>query len=65
LTPLPEDTTVVFSFLAGPYMKRMKRHLAREATRLGHEIRFVSYGFALPGLTAEKHEPFLIYRFKP
>ena len=48
-TKLPADTKVVFVFLAGPFMKRLSRHMQREANRLGHPIDLISYGFDLPG----------------
>ena len=48
-TKLPADTKVVFVFLAGPFMKRLSRHMKREANRLGHPINHNSYGFDLPG----------------
>jgi hypothetical protein len=48
-TKLPKDTQVVFVFLAGPFMKRLSRHMQREANRLGRPITLISYGFELPG----------------
>jgi hypothetical protein len=48
-TKLPSDTKVVFVFLAGPFMKRLARHMQREANRLGHPLDLISYGFELPG----------------
>ena len=50
-TKLPDDTKVVFVFLAGPFMKRLARYMQREANRLGRSIELISYGFELPGHT--------------
>jgi SAM-dependent methyltransferase len=47
-TKLPDDTKVVFVFLAGPFMKRLSRHMQREANRLGRPVSLISYGFDLP-----------------
>lgn len=52
-TKLPNDTSVVFVFLAGPFMKRLASYLQREASRLGRPIVLVSYGFNLPGYKAD------------
>ena len=46
---LPEDTSAVFVFLAGPFMKRLAGHLEKEAARLDKPITLISYGFDLPG----------------
>lgn len=48
-TKLPDDTKVVFVFLAGPFMKRLSRHMQTEVNRLGHPVGLISYGFDLPG----------------
>jgi hypothetical protein len=48
LKHLPSDTTTVFVFLAGPYMKKLDLYLAREADILGHDLVLISYGFELP-----------------
>ncbi len=50
LMHLPDDTTTVFVFLAGPYMKKLDVYLEREVIRLGHELTLISYGFSLPGV---------------
>lgn len=63
---LPEGTSVVFVFLAGPFMHKLEAHLQREATRLGTELVLISYGFQLPNLEPEKVDgPLLRYRLLP
>lgn len=47
-TPLPDDTDVVFVFLARPFMAKLERHLQAEAARLSRTIVLISFGFALP-----------------
>ena len=46
---LPDDTTVVFVFLASSYMQKLRGYLEKESRRLGRPIRLISYGFELPG----------------
>lgn len=63
---LPADTEVVFVFLAGPFMYKLEAHLQKEATRLGHDLVLVSYGFRLPHLDPEATDgPLIRYRLKP
>jgi hypothetical protein len=46
---LPDDTAVVFVFLAKPFMKKLDAKLTDEAQRLGRSITLVSYGMEIPG----------------
>lgn len=46
---LPNDTTVIFVFLADTYMQKLRGYLEKEARRLGRPLRLISYGFELPG----------------
>ncbi|HEX4662290.1 MAG TPA: methyltransferase domain-containing protein [Candidatus Saccharimonadales bacterium] len=63
---LPDDTSVVFVFLAGPFMHKLEAHLQREATRLSHDVVLLSYGFQLPNLQPEHVDgPLLRYRLQP
>ena len=63
---LPSDTTVVFVFLAGTYMQKLRTYLRAEATRLERPLTLVSYGFELPGYTpTRKDGALLVYRIKP
>ena len=61
---LPDGTAVVFVFLAGPFMMRLDDRLAREATRLGHDITLISYGMKMPGKTPIATKgAYLVYRY--
>lgn len=63
---LPDDTTVVFTFLAGKYMVKMDAYLQREANRLGRSLTFISYAFELPDRTPIKKDgALIIYRISP
>lgn len=63
---LPDDTTVVFVFLADTYMQKLRFYLQAEATRLDRTLTLVSYGFELPGYTpTQKDGALLVYRIKP
>lgn len=62
---LPDETAVVFVFLAGPFMAKLDRKLTKEAERLGHDVLLVSYGVKIPAKTIEAQEGALIaYRYK-
>jgi SAM-dependent methyltransferase len=64
-TPLPDSTTVVFVFLATPYMAKLDRKLKREVARLGHDILLISYGVSMPFLDSDMSSgPFLGYSYK-
>ncbi len=63
---LPDDTTVVFVFLAEPYMEKLRLYLEAEALRLDRMLTLVSYGFELPGYRPIKTDgALLVYRIKP
>ena len=63
---LPENTAVVFVFLAGPFMNKLDRKLQVEASRLGREITLVSYGMKIADKTPLRtHGGYVVYRFKP
>lgn len=53
LTPLPDDTDVVFVFLAKPFMRKLESHLERESARLGRPLTLISFGFELPSHSAD------------
>lgn len=64
MSKLPEETAVVFVFLAGPFMAKLDHKLSREASRLGHDILLVSYGVKIPGKKVEvQRGGFLAYRY--
>lgn len=66
LTPLPNTTQVVFTFLAKPFMEKLSRHLKHEVARLNRPIVLVSYGFELPGYAIKKQDKALIcYQIEP
>lgn len=61
---LPDNTAVVFVFLADPFMKKLDRKLTREAERLGHDIILVSYGMKITGKTPQREQGGLLsYRY--
>jgi len=65
-TPLPDDTTVVFVFLADKYMQKLRLYLETESRRLHRPLLLVSYGFELPGYTPLQTErAMLVYKIKP
>lgn len=63
---LPDDTAVVFTFLAGRYMARLDGFIQAEADRLGRPLQLVSYGFELPGRQPSRQTgALLVYRYQP
>lgn len=62
----PPDTKAVFVFLAGPYMKKLKRKLDAEMSRRSEPLYVVSNGFAIPGVLPQKLSRGLyVYELKP
>ena len=56
--------TLVFVFLAGPFMAKLDRKLTKEAERLGHDILLVSYGMKVSGKDIEAQAGGLLaYRY--
>lgn len=53
-TPLPDDTTVVYTFGEDRDIEKMYQKVQNEATRLGYTIRFISYAFEVPNVTINK-----------
>lgn len=65
LSKLPNETTVVFVFLATPFMKKLDRKLTSEAKRLGQDITLISYGMKLADKKAvSERNGFITYRYK-
>ena len=63
---LPEDTTVVFVFLAETYMQKLRGYLEKEARRMKRPIRLISYGFELPGYEPIRtHKALHVYEILP
>lgn len=54
VTPLPDDTTVVYGFLVTRDVKKMIRRMNKEVIRLNRPIHYISYGSKLTGLTPDK-----------
>lgn len=48
----PDDTTVVYTFGDSRDIRKMAALIQQEANRLGRELYFISYGFAVPGREA-------------
>jgi len=66
LTQLPDDTTVVYAFLVTRDLKKMIAKMESEATRMKRDLRFISYGNLLPGLTPDKSlDAYNLYTFRP
>ncbi len=65
LTSLPAETSVVFVFLATPYMKKLDNLLLRHVNKYQTKIILVSYGMEIPGKKPNKIDgSFLVYRYK-
>lgn len=63
---LPDATTVVYTFGESRDIKKMAAKVEREATRLQKPLAFISYGFAVPGLTpAKKTGAHFLYHIAP
>lgn len=63
---LPAETTVIFVFLADPFMEKLRVYLEGEALRLDRILTLVSYGFPLPGYHAVRTDgALLVYEIKP
>jgi hypothetical protein len=54
LTPLPDDTTVVYGFLVTRDVKKMVRKMKAEAIRLNRPLRYISYGSSLTSMTPDR-----------
>ena len=51
---IPANTTVVYTFGDARDIKKMYDKVASEATRINHALKFISYGFEVPGISPEK-----------
>ena len=64
--PLPDDTTVVYTFGDARDIAKMYARVQAEASRLGRELAFISYAFTIMGVkpakTAGAHH---LYEVKP
>jgi hypothetical protein len=63
---LPSETTVVYAFLNGRYMKKLQTKLQTHVNRTQKPLHFISYGFAMPGQKiVTTHGPMHLYIFQP
>jgi hypothetical protein len=51
---MPANTTVVYTFGDARDIQKMYDKVAHEATRIDHSLKFISYGFEVPGISPEK-----------
>ena len=66
LTPLPNDTTVVYAFTVTRDIKKMAAKLQTESTRLKRPLYLISYGSNIPTLEPVKAvKAHYLYRFEP
>lgn len=66
LTPLPDDTTIIYAFAVTRDIKKMTKKMQREADRLQRPLRFMSYGNALTGREADMSlSAYYLYTFYP
>lgn len=66
LTPLPDDTTVVYLFGVARDKKKTIKKLQSETNRLDHELQLICYGDMLGTQTAVKAVGgYLLYAFTP
>lgn len=64
--PLPNDTTVVYTFGDDRDIRRMYERVVEEATRIGRPIWLISYGFKVPKVSPVRQEgAHLLYRCEP
>lgn len=62
---LPGDTTVVYTFLNGRFMPRLKKKLEAHVKRTGQPLYFITYGFKMPGLIPLKDQGAMsLYKFE-
>ena len=63
---LPADTTVVYTFLNGRYMKKLEKKLQNHVNKHGKTVSFITYGFKIEGRKVQKTEgPMFLYKFIP
>lgn len=63
---LPDDVTVVYTFGDNRDIQRMYDKVVSEATRLGHPIWLISYGFKVPRTEIRRSEgAHVLYRCEP
>jgi ubiquinone/menaquinone biosynthesis C-methylase UbiE len=62
----PDDTTVVYAFAVSLHIKKIRRKIEDEATRIGKPIYFISNAFNLKDIKPEKQlDSFYLYKITP
>jgi len=65
-TELPNEATIVYTFLNGRYMPRLQEKLQQHVNKTGKQLHFISYGFEMPGQKlVKKQRAMRLYRFTP
>lgn len=63
---LPEDTTIIYTFLNGRYMPKLQQKLQHHVNDTGRQLYFMSYGFEMKGQKLVKKQGAMhLYRFAP
>ncbi len=66
LTQLPPETTVVYAFMASPYINKLQTKMQHEANRSGKPLRLILYGNTLSEKTVDNQgEGYRLYTFVP
>lgn len=66
LVPIPKTTTVVYTFTASRYVKKISDKLQNESNRLGRPLRFIIYGNTLSDRKPDKVlGAYQLYTFSP
>jgi hypothetical protein len=65
-TEIPPEVTVVYTFGESRDILKMYKKVEKEATRLGKNLYFISYGFQVPGYNSERsYRAHHLYRISP
>lgn len=65
-TPLPDDVTIVYTFGDDRDITKMYNRVQAEASRLSHDIIFISYAFSVPGMQRYKSDKsYNLYKVQP
>jgi len=64
--PLPDETTVVYTFGEARDIAKMYARVQQEATRLERTLTFISYAFTIPNITPDATDKsYFLYKVKP
>ena len=65
-TPLPDETTAVYTFGEARDITKMYTRVQQEATRIGRPLTFISYAFNIPNIVPEASDKsYFLYVIKP